>query len=314
VSDSRPVETVLDETGRSVIAWRYPASPESVLQVLFAPVGDDNGRSEAHWLRLVNGDLVLAVAPRGGTYEAVEVDAAVPDDAETVDDHLGEQRFEYRHGVSYLRDGKGASVGFYRMPENDQLLVSINTEDCEFDNDGDGNPIMQVTLNDATLYDNEREKPASLPQREYGPTGPYLLRCTFVPQWVPKPEPGFGLERIETMDLRMLGRTWPDATWEGEYDEAPSETRSHETDQLRDHPNAPAWVKDWDGPFEVEFQVRFTVVGTYEGMGGEAARYTEAFWADDANHAAEQARDSARSAGETLNVSAVLYGEAQVAA
>lgn len=260
MSDSRPVETVVDETGRAVIAWRYPASPESVLQVLFAPVGDDDGRSEAHWLRLVNGDLVLAVAPRGGTYEAVEVDAAVPDDAETVDDHLGEQRFEYRHGVSYLRDG---------------------------------------------------EKPASLPQREYGPTGPYLLRCTFVPQWVPKPGPG--LERIETMDLRMLGRTLADATWEGEYDEAPSQTRSYDTDALREHPNAPQWAKDWDGPFEVEFQVRFTVVGVYEGMGGEAARYTESFWAEDANHAAEQARDSARSAGEILNVSAVLYGEVQVA-
>ena len=27
---------------------------------------------------------------------------------------------------------------------------------------------------------------------------------------------------------------------------------THESDQLRSHPNAPAWVKDWYGPFWIE--------------------------------------------------------------
>lgn len=70
--------TILDSTGKRVIAWSYPANKESVAKVLGAEPGTDDGRSEWRWLRLENGDLMLGVFPRGATYEYVEVDAQLP--------------------------------------------------------------------------------------------------------------------------------------------------------------------------------------------------------------------------------------------
>ena len=31
---------------------------------------------------------------------------------------------------------------------------------------------------------------------------------------------------------------------------------AYESDSLRTHPNAPAWIKNWPGPFEIELEVR----------------------------------------------------------
>lgn len=56
----------------------HPASKKAIKLVLSAKEGDDNGRSEYVWVRLMNGDLVLAIFPRGDTYFAVEKDAQYP--------------------------------------------------------------------------------------------------------------------------------------------------------------------------------------------------------------------------------------------
>lgn len=37
-----------------------------------------------------------------------------------------------------------------------------------------------------------------------------------------------------------------------EFPEGPPERHSYESDRLRDDPAAPAWVREWPGPFEVE--------------------------------------------------------------
>lgn len=305
--------TILDSDGRRVIAWGFPASKESVAKVMSAEVGADDGRSDFKWLRLENGDLMLGVFPRGATYEDVEVDAQLPPNALDTDDlridNARPIKHEIRSDMDYLRDEHGVSVVFFRMPEHNQLYVGINTEDAPYDNDKDGEPILQVMLNDASLYDRERPKH----DRFMGPEGgPYQLRCTFRPQR--DVAPGRPMTDVEDIDPTVLGRAWHELTWIAEYDEAPSEQRTYGSDALRDHPDVPQWIKDWDGPFEIEFQVRYTVVGLFEGHGGEAARYAEAFWADNPKHAEEQAKDSARASGESVLVTAVLYGEAQVAA
>lgn len=53
------------------LGWMGAARERAVQAVLDAPVNDD-GRSEWLWLRMANGDLFLAVAPRGATYEHLE--------------------------------------------------------------------------------------------------------------------------------------------------------------------------------------------------------------------------------------------------
>lgn len=51
------------------IAYASPASEEAVRDLLsMPPIGNDN-RSPWVWLRLQNGDLVLATFPQGDTYE-----------------------------------------------------------------------------------------------------------------------------------------------------------------------------------------------------------------------------------------------------
>lgn len=51
-------------------------------------------------------------------------------------------------------DGVEVSIG--RNTENDQLIVHVNTEGF-VERAGDGCPFMELTLNDATLYDRESE-------------------------------------------------------------------------------------------------------------------------------------------------------------
>lgn len=67
-----------DPETADVLAWAFDASPESVVTVLGAGEGQEEGRSRWTWIRFENGDLALAVFPRGETYFEVEVDAALP--------------------------------------------------------------------------------------------------------------------------------------------------------------------------------------------------------------------------------------------
>lgn len=71
-------------------------------------------------------------------------------------------------------------------------------------------------------------------------------------------------ERDQWVEVRFKPEAWindyatpvdpetPD-TWFVEKDQVPAEGASpYDWDELRDHANAPQWVKDWSGPFEVE--------------------------------------------------------------
>lgn len=66
----------LDETiirnGDIEIAFIAEARYEAAQKVLNAPVGSGDGRSAWFWIRLADGDLFLATAPQGMTYEALE--------------------------------------------------------------------------------------------------------------------------------------------------------------------------------------------------------------------------------------------------
>lgn len=71
---------VLDEKTSNptdqLLAYVGPASPSAVMSVLKQDENDPDGRSPWCWIRLQNGDLVLATFPQGAAYEAVENDAA----------------------------------------------------------------------------------------------------------------------------------------------------------------------------------------------------------------------------------------------
>jgi hypothetical protein len=81
---------------------------------------------------------------------------------------------------------------------------------------------------------------------------------------------GFLLEKVQTAMMKRIRCTFqPEvellshivsvdspfpAVWEMEVDQLP-EPHSLESDQLREHPNAPEWVREWSGPFEVNYEV-----------------------------------------------------------
>ena len=65
-------------------------------------------------------------------------------------------------------------------------------------------------------------------------------------------------------------------------------------------------MKEWDGPFEVHFDVLYTVIGFFP----KGDPFTDTLWAEDARHASEKAV----AANENLSVLTVLYGEVRVAA
>ena len=163
----------LDSTGRDQIAESFEPLADSIDMVLRTGVGD-NGRSPWVWLRLENGDLFLATAPRGSTYEELEHDHS---DGEFVDS--------------------------------------------------------------TTFAPDPAPSPSPWPKR-------LRLECTFRPQaWV------------NDNAIPVDGPELP-ATWQVECDLSRlPQPRSHETDALRQHPDAPQWVRDWQGPFEVDY----TVVG-----------------------------------------------------
>lgn len=77
------LQTECEKTGDTletprVLGWTVPAAPEIASKVISADVGTGDGRSEWLWLRLANGDLMLAIYPQGETYFATEADEARP--------------------------------------------------------------------------------------------------------------------------------------------------------------------------------------------------------------------------------------------
>lgn len=61
-----------------VLGWLEKAKPEVAQVVIDAAPNTGDGRSDWHWFRLANGDLMLATFPQGETYFATEADEARP--------------------------------------------------------------------------------------------------------------------------------------------------------------------------------------------------------------------------------------------
>lgn len=108
------------------------------------------------------------------------------------------------------------------------------------------------------------------------------LRCTFIPQaWI-----NDNAVRVDAEDREY--------TWEVDVEVRP-EPHSHESDALRQAWSAPQWAKDWSGPFEVEFEVlkedttQYLFAASY--MSREGGHWISFFWAEDTQHAIEQAAD-----------------------
>jgi hypothetical protein len=82
-------------------------------------------------------------------------------------------------------------------------------------------------------------------------TGPRVI-VTFHPQeWVDtsaKPHESGGKQLVPAEQREPLSFTVP---WTDGTDDtgAVLEDESYEANQLRDHPNAPDWVNDWEGPY-----------------------------------------------------------------
>lgn len=66
-----------DDITNGVIAFEATADPAIAQAVIDAPIGN-NGRSDWCWIRLANGDLLLACWPNGETYEETEADPNRP--------------------------------------------------------------------------------------------------------------------------------------------------------------------------------------------------------------------------------------------
>lgn len=109
------------------------------------------------------------------------------------------------------------------------------------------------------------------------------LRCTFIPQaWIDD-----YAVRVDAEGERI---------WEVDV-EAKPEWHSHESDALREAWGAPAWVKEWAGPFEVEFEVikEVTTQHLFAASYWEPdllSQWITFFWAEDEQHAIEQATDN----------------------
>lgn len=77
------LQTECEKTGERldeprVLGWLQKANPEIAKIVLDAAPETEDGRSDWYWLRLANGDLMLATFPRGATYFDTELDEARP--------------------------------------------------------------------------------------------------------------------------------------------------------------------------------------------------------------------------------------------
>ena len=77
------LQTECEKTGETleaprVLGWLEKAKPEVAQIVIDAAPNTGDGRSDWHWFRLANGDLMLATFPQGETYFATEADTARP--------------------------------------------------------------------------------------------------------------------------------------------------------------------------------------------------------------------------------------------
>jgi hypothetical protein len=63
-------ERILEDFERKFIGYVFPTKTEDVTAVIQSKIGDD-GRSDWKFIRLSNGDLVLAVYPTGEMYELI---------------------------------------------------------------------------------------------------------------------------------------------------------------------------------------------------------------------------------------------------
>lgn len=68
------------------IASSYPANEQTALLVLGREPGGGDNRSEFHWVRLANGDLILGVYPQGDTYFEIERDVEADFQKATTDE------------------------------------------------------------------------------------------------------------------------------------------------------------------------------------------------------------------------------------
>lgn len=74
----QPHQTDIEPQRYGSLVNIHPASRQAAYTVIDASPDDNDGRSDWMWVRLPNGDLILGLFPQGGTYEAVEGDAAYP--------------------------------------------------------------------------------------------------------------------------------------------------------------------------------------------------------------------------------------------
>ena len=68
----------VDDSKPALIAITGKADPEMARMVMSQSPGGNDGRSEWLWVRLGNGDLLLACYPQGETYEMTEGDINRP--------------------------------------------------------------------------------------------------------------------------------------------------------------------------------------------------------------------------------------------
>lgn len=61
-----------NQAGEECFMWEEPAPQEAVDYVLNQPTQGLDGRSDWVWIRLPDGDLVLAIYPQGDTYFSTE--------------------------------------------------------------------------------------------------------------------------------------------------------------------------------------------------------------------------------------------------
>lgn len=77
------VQTECVQTGEAletprVLGWMQRAAPYVAQMVIDADTRTGDGRSEWFWVRMANGDLMLATFPQGETYMATEADEDRP--------------------------------------------------------------------------------------------------------------------------------------------------------------------------------------------------------------------------------------------
>jgi hypothetical protein len=134
--NAEPIYDSADPNPDHVIAWVSDASESAVDFVLDQPI-DDDGRSEWVWLRLANGDLMLGVFPRGGTYLQMSE---------------GDAEMSYPSDPEPAKPSFSCEFVFYGADRSDALesriIAALETEGLDFD---------PLTVNVEKISDNEGE-------------------------------------------------------------------------------------------------------------------------------------------------------------